>query len=77
MYKAKQIFPQFHFKPPHAKRLYLHMFDIVDTPFSYERELIVCSFDDKNAWIPYVNDTQTLRKVLPAEVGHSTRNFCI
>ena len=30
--------------PSHAKKLYLHMFDIVDTAFSYERELITCSF---------------------------------
>ena len=30
----------------HVKKLYLHMFDIVDTAFRYERELIhvVCSF---------------------------------
>ena len=28
----------------HAKRLYIHMIDIVDAAFSYERELIVCSF---------------------------------
>ena len=28
----------------HAKKLYLHFFDIVDTAFSCERELIVCSF---------------------------------
>ena len=28
----------------HAKKLYLHMFDKVNTVFSYERELIVCSF---------------------------------
>ena len=28
----------------HAKKLYLHMFDIVDTAISYERELVVCSF---------------------------------
>ena len=27
-----------------AKKLYLHMFYIVDTAFSYEKELIVCSF---------------------------------
>ena len=28
----------------YAKKLYLHMFGTVDTVFSYERELIVCSF---------------------------------
>ena len=28
----------------HAKKLYLHMSDIVDTAFSYERELIICTF---------------------------------
>ena len=28
----------------HAKKLYLHMFHIVDTVFSYVRELIVCSY---------------------------------
>ena len=28
----------------HAKRLYFHIFDVVDTAFSYEKELIVCSF---------------------------------
>ena len=27
-----------------AKKLYLRMFDLVDTTFSYEIELIVCSF---------------------------------
>ena len=27
----------------HIERLYVHMFDIVDTPFSYGRGLIVCS----------------------------------
>ena len=27
-----------------AKKLYLRVFDIVDTAFSSERELIVCSF---------------------------------
>ena len=27
----------------HTKRLYVHMFDIVDTSFSYGRGLIVCS----------------------------------
>ena len=27
-----------------AKKLHLHMFDKVDTAFSYERELNVCSF---------------------------------
>ncbi len=27
----------------HTKRLYVHMFDIVDTPLSYGRGLIVCS----------------------------------
>ena len=35
-YKAKQILPlnvQFHSNPPHAKKLYLHIFDIVDTTF--------------------------------------------
>ena len=26
----------------HTKRLYVHMIDIADTPFSYGRELIVC-----------------------------------
>ena len=26
------------------KKLYLHIFDIVDTAFSYERELLFCSF---------------------------------
>ena len=35
----------FYFNPfPCLKLLYLHTFDIVDTTFSYERELIVCSF---------------------------------
>ncbi len=33
-------FSSIHF---HTKRLYVHMFDIVDTPFSYRRQLIVCS----------------------------------
>ncbi len=33
-------FSSIHF---HAKRLYVHMFDIVYTPFSYERGLMVCS----------------------------------
>ena len=28
----------------HAKKLYLHIFETVDTTFGYERELIVCSF---------------------------------
>ena len=28
----------------HAKKLYLHMFDIVDTAFDFERKLIICSF---------------------------------
>ena len=45
--KASQIPPlnvQFHFIHSHAKKLCLHMFDIVDTVFSYERELIVCSY---------------------------------
>ena len=28
----------------HAKKLYLHMFDIVDTAFGYESKLIVYSF---------------------------------
>ena len=28
----------------YAKKLYLHMSDIVDTAFSYDRKLIVCSF---------------------------------
>ena len=37
-------FPSIHF---HAKMLYLHMFDIVDTVFSFERKLIVCSFLQK------------------------------
>ncbi len=32
-------FSSIHF---HAKRLYVHMFDIVDTPFSYGRGLITC-----------------------------------
>ncbi len=32
-------FSSIHF---HTKRLYEHMFDIVDTAFSYGRELIVC-----------------------------------
>ena len=34
------------FTPTHsyAKKLYLHMFDLVDTVFSYESELFVCSF---------------------------------
>ena len=27
----------------HTKRLYVHMFDIVDTPFRYGRGLIICS----------------------------------
>ena len=26
----------------YTKKLYVHMFDIVDTPFSYGRESIVC-----------------------------------
>ena len=30
----------------HAKTLYLHMFDTVDTAFSYERELIVSFLQD-------------------------------
>ncbi len=34
------IFLSIHF---HTKRLYVHLFDIVDTPFSYRRGLIVCS----------------------------------
>ena len=29
---------------PHAKKVYLHMFDVVDTAFNYERELIFCLF---------------------------------
>ena len=28
----------------HAQRLYVHMFDIVDILFSYERVLIICQF---------------------------------
>ena len=28
----------------HAKKLYLNMFDMVDTAFSYEKEWIICSF---------------------------------
>ena len=28
----------------HAKKLHIHIFDIVDTAFNYERELIVCPF---------------------------------
>ena len=45
--KAQDILPfdvQFHFNPLHAKKMYLHMFDIVDTTFSYKIEWIVCSF---------------------------------
>ena len=43
IYRSWQILPlNVHFtsSPSHAKKLYLHMFDMVDTAFSYERELI-------------------------------------
>ena len=47
IYKAQQILPlhvQFNFNPLHAKKLYLHMLDVVDTVFSHEWELIICAF---------------------------------
>ena len=47
IYKTLQILPlrsDFNSIHSHVKRLYLHMLDIVDTPFGYERELIVCLF---------------------------------
>ena len=70
-------FTSIHF---HAKKLYLHIFDTVDTAFNYERELIVCSFLQdfskvKGSSLHLISNAHTAFLLYRAEICQINKGF--
>ena len=73
IYEAKQILP-LNIIHSQAKKLFLHMFDIVDSALSYERELIVCSFLKSTFLNEFCAGIRTTDKVTQKNYNKAKKN---